>query len=137
MPSARNHPSPRWPFWLLLGAWLCANTPAGAVGVFLTWFSEARTFSHQHRLTAQVAMVLVGEKKAPEVAPAADPSPANPMPAVAVEGAWKMIPLSLERAAEVPPPSLKLESRLRDEAGKLAWLRPPPAHGPPRLPGIA
>ena len=58
--TRKSTPSP-WPFWLLLVAWFCANFPQGSTYA-VAWLAEARSFSHQQRLTADVARVLVGEE---------------------------------------------------------------------------
>ena len=59
--NPRLHRTPsRWPFWLLLAAWLCANTPAIAVCAALAWLGEARHFAHEQRLVTDVAFVLTG-----------------------------------------------------------------------------
>ena len=60
-PAVRN-PSPRWPFWLLIAAWVCANSPQAATYAVLSWMAEAGSFSHQKQLSREVAFLLAGEK---------------------------------------------------------------------------
>ena len=46
----------RWPFWLLVVAWGCANGPQAAVYTTVAWLVEARSFSHQYDLTSQATV---------------------------------------------------------------------------------
>lgn len=57
----------RWPFWLLVGAWLVANSPQAATWAMLDWVEGARSFTHQQRLATEVAVLLgrVKEEAAP------------------------------------------------------------------------
>jgi hypothetical protein len=125
--------SSRWPFWLLIVAWVCANSPQAATYALLTWMAEARSFTHQHRLMADVASLL-GEKDAPVALAKADvPGPEKPTPMVPADAVLKKFPLSTETASGVVAPSRRPD-RLRFVAiGGADWLRPPPPHGPPRL----
>lgn len=50
----------RWPFWLLLAAWFCANSPQAATCEVIVWLGNARSFSHQERLSSEVASILAG-----------------------------------------------------------------------------
>jgi hypothetical protein len=134
---AREHGTPRWPFWLLLGAWFCANTPQVAIFTALTWMAEGRSFTHQQRLTADVARILGGEKPtspiAEKVARAQEQLPAKSKP-VAPDGfLLKKITLSLEKTTELLPVALRA-----DRHQEVAWLCPEPRrgappHGPPRV----
>ena len=62
MRRAEHTTSRRWPFWLLIAAWVSANSPQAATYAVLAWLADARSFSHQHRLTLDVAHLLAGEK---------------------------------------------------------------------------
>lgn len=132
MPASSRLPSARWPFWLLIVAWVCANSPQAATYAVLTWMAEARSFAHQQRLTVEVAFLL-GGKEAPErVTRTENTAPAQPPPAVPPEAVLKKLSLALERATESPLPE-RDSSRLR--AGTIRVLdmeRPPPLLGPPR-----
>jgi hypothetical protein len=57
--------SHRWPFWLLIAAWVCANSPQAATYAVLDWVASARHFSHQQQLAREVAHLLAGEKAPP------------------------------------------------------------------------
>lgn len=130
--SSRHRSAARWPFWLLLAAWVCANSPQAATYALLAWLGEARHFSHQQRLTAEVASLLAGERApGPGVAMTDAPAkpPAPPLPAEAV---LKKLDLAVERT--VGP-------QFRQAAGKICgasgWTMPdprraPPPHEPPR-----
>ena len=133
----RTSPSPQWPFWLLLGAWLCANSPQVVVFSALTWMAEARSFSHQQRLTVDVARLLAGEKAsrpiADAVARAQEQLPAKPTPPIPADTVLKKIVLSLERTIEVLPAALRGDSYHDQERSCPEARRSPPPHGPPRF----
>lgn len=105
-PRLRSRRPARWPFWLLLAAWVCANAPAIAICALLTWLGEARHFSHQQRLVTDVAFVLTG-KEAPglgllaAVKGAARPAP---LPVAPAELELKKLDLAVERTVEVRRP---------------------------------
>lgn len=125
--------SPRWPFWLLIAAWGCANTPQVAVYTGLAWLAEAQSFSHQHRLSTDVAFVLAGKPTPQRIARAVKSTPSRPMAPVPAEAVVKKIPLAFESVVEVLPPALRAS-----RPALIAWacpesLRAPPPHGPPRL----
>lgn len=134
---ARNQPSPEWPFWLLLAAWFCASVPQGAMFTALAWMAEARAFTHQQRLTVDVAHLLVGEKPASPIADAVaraqervPPKPTAPNPA---DIGAKKIELALEATCEVLPALLRA-----GHPNEVAWRCPEsrrvePPHGPPRV----
>ena len=134
---AREHSSPEWPFWLLLAAWICANTPQVALFTALTWLTEGRSFAHQQRLTLDVACLLAGEKPSSPitdtVAAAQKQIPAKSIPPIPADAVIKKIELSLETISELLPAALRASHRIG-----LAWLCPPPQrcappHGPPRV----
>lgn len=52
------------PFWLLIAAWLCANTPDIVLWRAATWLETGRTFGHQSRLHSELA-VMLGTTSAP------------------------------------------------------------------------
>lgn len=132
----------RWPFWLLLAGWVCANSPQVAVYAVLTWVAEAREFAHQRDLTRDVAFLLAGAKREHRVAAVlartesaqgkqAAGLPAAPVPTAAVV---KKLDLASEADALLGP---------RREGPRPGWSergdlgsrrRTPPAHEPPRLP---
>jgi len=133
----RNSTSPQWPFWLLLGAWFCANCPQVAVFTALTWMTEARSFTHQERLTTDVVQLLSGEQPsrpiAEAVARAQDQVPAKPNLPHPAGSVLKKIELSLEKTNEILPIALRANHysekvRLCPEPRRSA-----PPHGPPRL----
>lgn len=53
--------APRWPFWLLIAAWVCANVPATVMTGSLRWVGGAGHFSHSSQLKQSVAALLAGE----------------------------------------------------------------------------
>ena len=72
-----NRRNARWPFWLLLAAWFCANSPQAATYEVVVWLGNARHFSHQQRLRAEVAAILAGPE-APVVVAAVHAAPERP-----------------------------------------------------------
>ena len=54
----------RWPIWLLVAAWLCANGPQMACFEVVVWLKGAGHFSHYHRLAASAAAALEGRAEA-------------------------------------------------------------------------
>ena len=136
---AQSTAAARWPFWLLLVAWVCAHSPQTMMPTVLTWLAEARSFSHQGDLSRSAAFVLAGEKAPSRVAAAlalvqtSQPEEASPAPiSIPATAVLKKIDLATERLTEMGPPSerellgwpVELEYRSRQRA------RPP--HAPPR-----
>jgi hypothetical protein len=125
-----------WPFWLLIAAWVCANAPQAALYAGLAWLAEARSFSHQQRLTVEVAYLLGGDAARPErtgaiaaTRTAATPKAPTAVPADAV---LKRLPLYLEQTADVLPPALGAGRPREIARAAPDTLRAPPPHGPPR-----
>lgn len=123
----------RWPFWLLLAAWFCANCPSGTVYRVASWIDEARSFSHQGTLTRDVAFLLGGETTPERFAVPDDvTSKQPPRPEADVE-LGKKIEIELERTIEARRPET------RDSAWSPATIlvrqndQPAPPHGPPRV----
>lgn len=131
-----NTLSPRWPFWLLIVAWVCANSPQAATYALLTWIAEARQFSHQQQLTRDVAHLFAGEK-AParepivEAASEGDKSTAS-LPVMPATAVLKKIDLSTEKRAEGLRPIERVAGFARTSERWNGALRAPPPHGPPR-----
>ena len=96
--------APRWPFWLLIVAWVCANSPQVATYAVLAWLAEARQFSHQQQLTRDVAHLLSGEKtpaRETTVVVASDRGEEKASrPAVPAASVLKKIDLSTEKLGE-------------------------------------
>lgn len=131
--------APQWPFWLLLAAWVCANSPQAATYALFAWIAEARSFSHQQRLSSDVVALLGGEAAAPAEASraaAAAPSPVEPLPAVPPDAVLKKFPLACEPVAEFLPPVLRADRPADDPRGIPGTLRAPPPHGPPRVAAV-
>ncbi|MCR6656189.1 MAG: hypothetical protein NVV63_10330 [Opitutus sp.] len=123
----------QWPFWALLVAWLCANTPQGAVTLAVIWAGEARTFSHQERLTATVAELLTGVAVKGVLAKAAELPEQPEREALPANVTWKVMPLQVEQTGEFLPPRLREAKARSGEVADAGALRAPPPHGPPRL----
>jgi len=95
VPSARSRPTPRWPFWLLIVAWVCANGPQMACFEVVTWMKGASHFTHQMRLAQSAAELLNGEEK-PETRLEVAQAAAEPaLPAVPPEATMKKIELAV------------------------------------------
>ena len=123
----------RWPFRVLIAAWACANTPQIAVYTGLAWLAEARSFSHQHRLSTDVAFVLAGKPTPQRIARAVKSTPARSLPPVPAEAVLKKIPLACEGVAEVLPPALRASRPAEIARAFPESFRAPPPHGPPRV----
>lgn len=130
-----SHPS-RWPFWLLVGAWFCANGPQAAVYAAVAWLVEARSFSHQHDLTRSVAHLLKGERAAGRVALVLQRAEATAMPEtspVPAEAVLRGIVLGLESVHSFEAPAARVRRfALAERRLPPAWRAAPPL-GPPRL----
>ena len=136
MRASVNKAPPRWPFWLLIVAWVCANSPQAATYALLTWIAEARQFSHQQQLTRDVAHLLVGEKAPTRQTVVATSDQGresgggrSQVPAGAV---LKKIDLSTEKRMEHVGPIAARPSFDRATNWRTDALRAPPLHGPPR-----
>lgn len=136
---SRQHAHARWPFWLLIVAWVCANSPQVATYALLTWIGEARSFTHQQRLTAEVAHVLTGTKLPERISLARHSEGAERpfAPLVPVEATLKKIQLAMEETTDVLPPEVRVQRWVaRLEARLDAWSDAPP-HEPPRARGMS
>jgi len=135
MPRRPSPPPARWPFWLLVAAWFCANGPQAAVYATVAWLVEARSFSHQHDLTRSVAHLLKGERAAGRVALVLQRSSTTAAPEtspVPAEAVLRGIVLGLEvvpgLAVPVAPARRLALAELRLPP---SWRAAPPL-GPPR-----
>ncbi len=119
-------------FWILAIAWLCANLQPATMRSVLTWIGDSAKFSHQQRLTVDVAELLAGEKPMPVVAkttPASKPAPAQP---VLAEVAFKKIEMLLAGSVVVPPVLVRELDYLVTGYDARPRLRPAPPYEPPR-----
>ena len=138
MPCLRRNrrPSP-WPIWLLVAAWFCAHSPQTLICTAVVWFGEARSFSHQQRLTSSVAHLLVGEKPHSLLAHVRAVLPDPAKPAFPALPALKKIELASEGTmrwlAPLPSSTFRLHAPLHAESA----LRAPPLHGPPRAAAVS
>jgi len=105
-PSPRNRKPSGWPFWLLIAAWFCANSPQSVAYNLIVWAKGSQHFSHQERLKADVAFLLKGGEappaprivKSPPARPVAEPIP--------TEAVLKKLDLSATLAVESLAPGL-------------------------------
>ena len=137
MRRAEHTTSRRWPFWLLIAAWVSANSPQAATYAVLAWLADARSFSHQHRLTLDVAHLLAGEKVPARVASVAladdERQPTSQRPACPEAAVLKKIDLSSEEGNAVVQPIRVGWRTLSPTDRSGATLRAPPPHDPPRV----
>jgi hypothetical protein len=133
MVSRAHRPaSPRWPFWLLMAAWFCANSPQSLTFEFVVWFGNARHFSHQQRLTSEVASVLAGEHVVHALAVATE-APTQPFtPTVPADATLKKIELAVHRAETVWPPVVATVVQTGHENLLSSRLMEEPLDEPPR-----
>jgi hypothetical protein len=133
MSRLRSQPRPsRWPIWLLVAAWFCANCPPTLICAGLIWLGEGRSFTHQQRLKSEVAHLLVGEKThsllshVPSFPVAPEKSAPPPLPAL------KKIELAAEETLFWIAPRLPAPVHAGSALHAASALRAPPPHGPPR-----
>ena len=82
--GAKRANASSWPIWLLFAAWFCANSPQSVTYDLIQWTRDARHFTHQERLKADVAAMLSGKNgkmtaqvEKPPARPSAPPIPAE------------------------------------------------------------
>lgn len=124
----------RLPFWLLIAAWLCANTPQVAAWHLIVWVKNAQHFSHQAQLQVEVASLLCGKPVAKPVALAsATHTGRAPAPLAPVDFTVKKILLLLVAGGGVSPPVLIspdwAEADLQDWPAHVADVPYPPPRG--------
>lgn len=133
MPAPHRKSSPaRWPFWLLIAAWICANTPQSALFATMSWLAESRHFTHQQRLSAQVAHLLGGERMPERVDVVTGEPYRQPPPALPADTALKKIVLALESDGADLKPAELVGGRKRIAAKLPDMRREPPPDEPPR-----
>jgi hypothetical protein len=128
----RKNTSASWPFWLLLLAWFCANSPPAATYAVLTWLGEAHSFSHQQRLKADVARLLAGEDKPDLLATCQEIPVAPSKPVLPAETTLKKIDLAFEEAVEAAVPSVRANNFVASTDRWESIRRARPPHEPPR-----
>lgn len=130
--SARRSIPSSWPIWLLFAAWFCANSPQSVTYDLMLWIRDARHFSHQERLKADVAAILSGNggKVASRVVktPARPPAPPVPAEAMMRKIDW-CAPITITSVAP-PLPELILPSEFVRAPNR---ARPEPLLPPPRV----
>jgi hypothetical protein len=125
----------RWPFWLLLAAWFCANSPQAAMFAVVNWIGESRHFTHQQRLVSDVAHLLGGvAKEKADVILAVETGLEHPQaPVVPRDAVLKKIDLSAPTEAGlqvVTRPTIALSlvaARLRTQHAPESLTDPPRA----------
>lgn len=134
-----NGKSPRlWPFWILIAAWVCANTPAGVICGVIQWTEGAAHFSHQGQLESDVALILRGRETPGVFAFLKSTSLARPaLPAVPPDTLTKKIDLYAPSAGWSA--TLPLREQIYSESnGRIPAARQDaPLYEPPRAPMTA
>jgi hypothetical protein len=123
----------RLPLWLLIAAWICANTPHVAILTIAAWLAQAQTFSHQQRLSLEVACLLTGQPQpAGTFASARHRAASLPAPVIATDAFSKRFDLAVEIARPDFGPTLSREAfpAMRFPVPEPVSFRPP--HEPPR-----
>ena len=133
----RQRYSAQWPFWLLLAAWVCANSPQAAIYGVLGWLAEARNFSHQHRLMADVAGLLGGEKSPESTVVASAETHQNSLPVVPADSVLKRLDLAVQATGEFPSVMSRSQPRFATLRSMPDSRRAPPLLGPPRVELVA
>lgn len=117
---------------MLIVAWLCANCPQEMTLRLAAWTKDARSFSHQERLKAEVASLLAGRKaEGPQLAspPAAAPSTAVP---VVVEVVLKKIDFHPALSLRILPPEAQGWHYRESQRRPFDSVRAEPLVPPPR-----
>lgn len=131
-PASKRRKPALWPFWVLVLAWFCANTPGRLSYECAVWMAHARHFSHQERLKADVASLLGGHKANPLAALArscAEPQPAAP--AAATESLQKIDLYKADIVESVVPPT-GASYAAAAESPLAGHARPEPLVPPPK-----
>ncbi len=138
--AAQSTAAARWPFWLLLVAWVCVHSPQTVMPTVLTWLAEARSFSHQRDLSRSAAYVLAGEKAPSRVSEAlalvqaAQQDAASNAPiSVPSTAILKKIDLATERQIDVGLPAERKALGCQVELDYSSRQRAQPPHAPPRV----
>lgn len=106
-PALKKRTPARWPFWLLVAAWFCANAPQRLTHEWAVWMANGRHFSHQERLKADVAALLGGKKTNPLVALAKSGPVHLPETPVPTTDSLKKIDLyAVDKAESIGPSAL-------------------------------
>ena len=128
--QTRKTPVARWPFWLLLLAWFCASYPLAAQFA-VVWLGKSHAFSHQQRLAAQVARVLVAEKT-PSLLDEVKSIPDTPLPLAAPDAmSAKKIELATADSSPSILPAAGREIFREFSPRSVGTRRAPPPHRPP------
>lgn len=121
------------PILLLCAAWACANCPSFVTVATLTWLAEARSFSHQQRLSLEVASLLTGQKTPGLIAKARETHKSMPKPALPpTTSSTKKVELALESSMDLPALTPRGEFRRLKDFGMPEAARRAPPHEPPR-----
>ncbi len=120
-----------WPFWLLVAGWLCAQQPQLVVYDLLRSISESRHYSHQHRLSMEIAFAMAGKVPPKAIARATGQPHHAPLP-VPTDTAPKKLELVLVPEIALLPPILRATTRLSVATRLQPWFRAAPPHEPPR-----
>lgn len=124
--------SVKWPFWLLMVAWVCANVPQTALFATFAWLADARHFNHQQRVTLEVARLLGGEAGADPIELSSAEGERTPPPLVTTDGAAKKIVLALEPTSTALASAWVSGSEASGGVGAPEARREPPPVEPPR-----
>ncbi|MEO6750849.1 MAG: hypothetical protein ABIZ04_02820 [Opitutus sp.] len=122
-----------WPFWLLILAWVCANSPQAAVHGVIGWVGEARHFSHQQRLQAELSVALTGDQASSVLVAVKDEAtkPFN-LPAAPVDSGCTKFHLAVQETKALPPPAIMAAAPWAGLIQVANTIRDRPPHEPPR-----
>ncbi|HEY9250761.1 MAG TPA: hypothetical protein VIO38_16590 [Rariglobus sp.] len=123
-----------YPFWVLIVAWLCANTPQVALWHAILWVKQAQHFSHSSQLRSEVYALLSGQPIDHSSRYGAQPveSETPSKPAVAADFSVKKILLSLEATSPVTPSLLVPQRWSEGGVGTMAEHVADVPYPPPR-----
>jgi len=119
-------------FVLLALGWACANVRPGTVAAVLDWVQASARFSHQQRLTLEVATLLGETPREARVAradPASEPAPKTP---AVGETMFKKLEVPLAREVAVAAREDRAAGYRAMQCAVRGEERAAPPHGPPR-----
>jgi hypothetical protein len=124
-----------WPFWVLLAAWFCANSPQEITFNLIVWAKGAQHFSHQERLREDVSMLLTGKLSSVAFHAAKSAPCSASVPSLPSENLVKRLDLYISHKGEYLV--LNAVKFLRSErfVGPPLWIRSEPLLPPPRANG--
>ena len=123
----------RCALWMLIAAWICANSPQAATYALISWIAHSPHFAHQQQLKRDVAFLLAGESApASVVAQDVGTEREDLPPALPAAAVLKKMDLAHEAVMEASEPRQPFHPLARYVDGGRGRSRSAPPHEPPR-----